>query len=163
MFQHRWNPFRASHQPGTRGIVDQNSWSSILGSILLLQTLKAASHMCPFQQALQRLAWNFAFCMFLPKTSTMDHIVCGLYSYVNCWGLCPTQHSDATKPKCSAPSRREALLFHRSDSADRPGQFRGQAQQLLRDKWAACTAFLLLSPASVYHLFSISALHLPFF
>lgn len=28
------------------------------------------------------------------------------------WGLGPTQRSDATKPKCSAPSRREALLFH---------------------------------------------------
>lgn len=32
-----------------------------------------------------------------------------------------------------------------------------------RDKWAACSAFLLFSPASVYHLFSISFLYLPFF
>lgn len=28
------------------------------------------------------------------------------------WGLSPTQHSDAMKPKCSTLSRREPLLFH---------------------------------------------------
>lgn len=70
------------------------------------------SHICPSHQALQGLAWNPAFCRFLLKIFHNGSHCLRLYSYVNCWGLCPTQHSDATKPKCPAPSRGEAFLFH---------------------------------------------------
>lgn len=50
------------------------------------------------------------FCILQVPPKNLPHCL-WLYSYVNCRGLCPTQHSDATKPKCSAPSRRGALLF----------------------------------------------------
>lgn len=60
-------------------------------------------------------ARDSAFARFLPcKLLLRTTLVLGCTATCNACnrGLGPTQRADATKPKCSAPSRRDALLFH---------------------------------------------------
>lgn len=71
--------------------------------------------MCPSHQTLHGLACDSMFCRFLPcKLLPWTTLVLGCTAMWNAYycGLGPTQCSDAMKPKCSAPSRGEILLFH---------------------------------------------------
>lgn len=78
----------------------------------------------PISPSIARTGMKFCILQVPPKN--LPHCL-WLYSYVNCQGLCPTQHSDATKPKCSAPSRRAALLFQHfsTDLASSRGRHTG--------------------------------------
>lgn len=109
IFQHRLNPFRTNHQPWTGGVCQSELTEPSWQHSAFTRPQIWFSHMCPSHQALQGLHDILHSARSSQKTSTMDHIVCVCMWTVWGWVL---HTSDATKPKCSAPSRREALLFH---------------------------------------------------
>lgn len=99
--------------------------------------------------------------------SAQDHACPWLHSYAKCILVGPqsykVQQMQQRQSAQHLPEDRHYYSIILRRCCQQAWPFPWACVSATQDKQAACSTFLLFLPASVYHLFSISLLYLPFF